>query len=144
MLVRDILKLKGDALYSIAPEARVSEAVALMARHDIGSLVVTQAGRMAGMLTFREVLKVLAARQAGLDDLTVGGIMTADPVTVGPDESVDHLRELMIRHHARYVPVMDRSQLAGVLSFHDVARAVIRETSFENRLLRRYIEESGS
>lgn len=143
MLVRDILNLKGDALYSIAPGAGASEAVGIMVKNDIGSLVVMEAGRMTGMLTFREVLKSLDARAGSLDDVRVGSIMVADPVAIAPEESVDHLRELMIRHHVRYVPVIDGGRLAGVLSFHDVARAVIRETNFENRLLRRYIEESA-
>lgn len=144
MIIRDILNVKGSALFSVAPGATVSEAVAIMVKNDIGSLVVMEEGRMAGMLTFREVLQALDARHGNLDDLQVGGIMVAEPVCVGPGESVDHLREVMIRNHVRYVPVIDGGRLIGVLSFHDVARAVIRETSSENRLLRRYIEESST
>lgn len=144
MLVRDILNLKGDALFSIAPDAPVADAVGTMVRNDIGSLVVMAAGRMTGMLTFRELMKALDAGRGSLGTLKAGDIMVTDPVAVGPGESVDHLRETMIRHHVRYVPVVDGGRLIGVVSFHDVARAVIRETSSENRLLKRYIEESST
>ena len=140
MFIRDILNLKGSTIFSIAPAGKVSDAVKVMVGNDIGSLVVMENGRMTGMLTFREVLKALTAQGGDLGALEVGAVMVRDPVCGSPGDSIDHLRELMTRNHIRYLPVRDGDALLGVISFHDVARAVIKETSFENRLLKRYIK----
>jgi CBS domain-containing protein len=140
MIIRDILNLKGGTIFSIAPTGRVSEAVSIMVRNDIGSLVVMEDGRMTGMLTFREVLKALDAQRGNLDDLQVGKVMVKEPICGHPDDTLDRLREVMTQNHVRYLPIKDGEQLLGVISFHDVAKAVIKETSFENRLLKRYIK----
>jgi CBS domain-containing protein len=142
MLIRDILQMKGGQIFGIAPDRPLTEAVHEMTGQDIGSLVVLEGGRMAGMLTFREVLKALDGRGGNLAGLTVADVMVRDPVSGQPGDTVEHLRELMTRHHVRYLPVMDGGRLAGVISFHDVAKAVINQAAFENRLLRRYIETS--
>jgi CBS domain-containing protein len=140
MFIRDILNLKGSSIFSIASTGRMSDAVKTMVDHDIGSLVVMEDGRMAGMLTFREVLKALDAHGGDLGPLTVGAVMERDPICGSPGDSIDQLREVMTRNHVRYLPVREGDALVGLLSFHDVAKAVIRETSFENRLLKRYIK----
>lgn len=140
MIIRDILNLKGSTIFSIAPTGRVSDAVSIMVRNDIGSLVVMEGGRMTGMLTFREVLKALDAQSGNLDDLQVGKVMVKEPICGHPDDTLDRLREVMTQNHVRYLPIRAGEQLLGVISFHDVAKAVIKETSFENRLLKRYIK----
>jgi CBS domain-containing protein len=111
-----------------------------MAQHDIGSLVVMDHGRMAGMLTFAEVLKALAERRGSLGSLAVAEIYDQDPLTAQPGLDVTELRRVMLERHARYVPVMDGTTLQGVVSFHDVAKAVYEEQSFENRMLKSYIK----
>lgn len=140
MIIRDILGLKGGTIFSISPGALVSEAVAIMVGNDIGSLVVMEAGVMIGMLTFREVLRVLDARGGNLDDARVREIMVRDPITGHPADPIDHLREVMTKNHVRYLPVKDGETLIGVISFHDVAKAAINQANFENRLLKRYIK----
>jgi CBS domain-containing protein len=140
MIIRDILNLKGSAIYSISPNGRVTDAVGTMVAHDIGSLVVMEGGAMVGMLTFREVLKALDAQRGDLGDLRVGSIMVADPICGAPDDTLDHLREVMTQNHVRYLPVKEGGALVGVISFHDVAKAAIKQASFENRLLKRYIK----
>jgi CBS domain-containing protein len=144
MLIRDILRLKGETIFSIEASGRLSDAVVLMAQHDIGSLVVTENGRMAGMLTFREVLRALQSAGGTLASMRVADVMVKNPIAGDPDQSIDELREIMTRHHVRYLPVKDGDTLLGIVSFHDVAKAVIKETSMENRLLRRYIESQPS
>lgn len=139
MIVRDIIDMKGATVYSTGPDGPVTEALATMVKNDIGSLVVLDGARVAGMLTFREILKAVAARGA-LDQLCVKDIMIADPVCGSPEDSVEQLRETMNREHIRYLPVKDGERLLGVISFHDVANAVIRETAFHNRLLKSYIK----
>jgi CBS domain-containing protein len=140
MIIRDILNMKGGRIFSIAPDGRVADAVKLMVEQDIGSLVVLDGERMAGMLTFREVLIGLNANNGNLADLRVKSLMVADPVCGSPEDSIEQLREVMTKNHVRYLPVREGDKLLGVISFHDVAKSVIKETSFENRLLKRYIK----
>ena len=141
MLVSEILRIKGSVLYTTSPDAPVLDAVRAMAQHDIGSLVVMDHGRMAGLVTFAEVLQALAARGGALDDLRVGAIAVVDPLSATPAVDVMELRRMMLDRHARYVPVMEGTTLLGVISFHDVAKAVYEEQSFENRMLKSYISD---
>ena len=148
MLVKEILRIKGNTLFSVTPGTLLSDAVITMADHDIGSVLVIEAGKLAGMLTFREVIKVLAQRQhehrigptPTMSEINVGGVMDADPARAHPEMEVDELRSLMLERHQRYVPVMDEETLLGVISFHDVAKAVLEEQAFENRMLKGYIK----
>ncbi|HTD89674.1 MAG TPA: CBS domain-containing protein [Burkholderiales bacterium] len=140
MIIRDILNLKGSTIFSIAPQSLVADAVATMVKNDIGSLVVMDGGRMTGMLTFREVLQALDARHGNLGELPARDVMVHDPMVCALEDSADSLRERMTQQHVRYVPVQEGDKLLGVISFHDIAKAVIKEASFENRLLKRYIK----
>ena len=140
MITRDILKMKGGTVFSIGPKGQVSEAVNLMVKHDIGSLVVLDGARLAGMLTFREVLRSLDANRGSLGSLKVADVMIKDPVCGSPEDSLENLRETMNKGHIRYLPVKEGDKLLGVISFHDVANAVIKETSFHNKLLKSYIK----
>lgn len=140
MLVSEILRIKGNALFTTAPDGSVLDAVKVMAQHDIGSLVVMDHGRMVGMLTFAEVLEALSKRQGQLGDLKVSDIHVRDPLTATTGLDVMELRRVMLERHARYVPVIDGPTLLGVVSFHDVAKAVYEEQSFENRMLKSYIK----
>jgi CBS domain-containing protein len=142
MLVSEILRIKGNTLFTTTPDGSVLDAVKVMADNDIGSLVVMDHGKLVGMLTFREVLAALAARGGSLGDLRISEIIERDPLTAYPHLDVMELRGRMLERHARYVPVMDGSTLQGVVSFHDVAKAVYEEQSFENKMLKSYIEDS--
>jgi len=139
MQVREILRVKGSTLFTATPQQQLSDAVAAMADNDVGSLVVMGGGRMVGLLTFREVLKAVNQHQAGTGTVNVESVMVRDPVTVSPEVEVDDLRRLMIETRSRYIPVMDGTTLMGVISFLDVAKAVLEEQSFENRMLKNYI-----
>jgi CBS domain-containing protein len=140
MRVSEILRIKGHTLFTIPPRATAIEAVKVMAQHDIGSLVVMDHGRLVGMLTFREVLEALARRDGVLGDVAIEAIYERDPLTAPPSLEVMELRRVMLERHARYVPVMDGGTLLGVVSFHDVAKAVYEDQSFENRMLKSYIK----
>ncbi|HZE10642.1 MAG TPA: CBS domain-containing protein [Burkholderiales bacterium] len=140
MQVSEILKVKGNALFTIAPEGKLSEAVSVMAEHNMGSLVVMEKGRMVGILTFREILVALERGHGALGEARVGEIMEHDPVVASPGMDVNDLRRTMIDSGARYLPVMERDRLIGVISFRDVAKAVLEEQDFENRMLKGYIK----
>lgn len=140
MQVSEILKVKGNALFTITPEGRLSEAVSVMAEHNMGSLVVMDKGRLVGMLTFKEILQAVSRGHGALGDANVREIMERDPVTATPDMEMNDLRRVMIDSGARYLPVMERERLIGVVSFRDVAKAVLDEQDFENRMLKGYIK----
>lgn len=140
MQVREIIQLKGGTLYTATPQQSLASAIDTMAELDVGSLVVMDGGKMAGMLTFREVLKAMKQHDACPVGVTVGDVMVADPVTAFPDMPANELRRLMIEKHSRYLPVLDGNLLLGVISFLDVAKAVLEEQSFENTMLKNYIK----
>lgn len=141
MQVRQILDIKGTVLYTIAPDKKLAEAVAIMSEQDVGSLVCFEGGRMVGMLTFREVIQTLSAHGPNWGDVPIGDVMVRNPRTADPFMEVDQLRRLMIGEHMRYLPVMDGYTLLGIISFHDVAKAVLEEQNFENRMLKAYIAD---
>ncbi|MGE5490969.1 MAG: CBS domain-containing protein [Actinomycetota bacterium] len=140
MQVREIIRIKGAALFTTAAEQSLASAVDIMAEHDVGSLVVMGEGRMVGMLTFREVLQAVKKHGGDLSNVKVGDVMVANPVTGYPDMEANDLRRLMIEKHSRYLPIMDGTTLMGVISFLDVAKAVLEEQSFENKMLKNYIK----
>ena len=140
MQVKEILRVKGTRLLSIEPAGRAVDAVATMAKENLGSLVVLEQGRMVGMLTFHELLRALASRSGTLGDLKVSDIMVRNPVTATPEMEVNDLRRMMIDSSARYLPVMQDGKLLGVISFRDVAKAVLEEQDFENKMLKGYIK----
>ena len=140
MQVSEILRVKGNVLYTIPVDGSASDAVQTMAEHNMGSLVVFDKGRMVGLLTFHELLKAMRKGDGSLGGVQVGAIMQRDPVTATPKMDVNDLRRVMIDTGARYLPVMEGSSLLGVISFRDVAKAVLEEQDFENRMLKGYIK----
>ena len=140
MQVREILRVKGGALYTVTPQQALAVAIDSMADLDVGSLVVMDGGKMVGMLTFREVLMALRQHGSSPGGLMVGDVMVKDPVTAFPAMEVNELRGLMIEKRSRYLPVVDGDTLMGVISFLDVAKAVLEEQSFENKMLKSYIK----
>jgi CBS domain-containing protein len=142
MQVKEILRVKGNRLLSVEPSESATQAVRTMAEQNLGSLVVLERGRMVGMLTFHEVMEALAARGGALGELEVGEIMERDPVSASPDMEVDDLRRTMLESGARYLPVLQDDKLLGVISFRDVAKAVLEAQDLENKMLKGYMKES--
>ena len=140
MQVKEILRVKGNRLLSIEPSGRAADAVGTMAKENLGSLVVLEQGRMVGMLSFHELLQAVAKRGGALGELKVADIMVRDQVTAEPEMEVNDLRRTMLESGARYLPVMQDGKLLGVISFRDVAKAVLEEQDFENKMLKGYIK----
>ena len=141
MKVSDILRVKGGTLFTVAPEQQLADAVNVMSSHDIGSLVVMEHGQLAGMLTFREVIQAVVKNGGALGDAKVGSVMDEHPLTCTPETEIDEVRRMMLGRHARYLPVMTERTLMGVISFYDVAKAVVDSQDFENRMLKAYIRD---
>jgi CBS domain-containing protein len=140
MQVKEILRVKGNRLLTIEPSGRAADAVKTMSEQNLGSLIVLDQGRMVGVLTFREILQSLAQRSGTLGDSRVADVMVRDPVTATPDMEVNDLRRTMLESGARYLPVVQEGKLLGVISFRDVAKAVLEEQDFENKMLKGYIK----
>lgn len=140
MQIKEILRVKGTRLMSIGIDGRADDAVRIMAVENLGSLVVMEGSRMLGMLTFHEILQALHKGKGSLGDVKVGEIMVREPVTATPEMEVNDLRRAMLESGARYLPVLEDGKLIGVISFRDVAKAVLEEQDFENRMLKGYIK----
>jgi CBS domain-containing protein len=141
MKVSDILRLKGGTLFTVTPDEPLSQAIQVMAQKDIGSLVVMEKGQFMGMLTFREVLHTVAQNGGSVGAGTVSTVMDKAPAVCGPDTDINEVRPLMLEKHTRYMPVLDGNVLMGVISFYDVAKAVVDSQNFENTMLKAYIRD---
>jgi CBS domain-containing protein len=141
MKVSDILRVKGGTLFTVSPDQALHEAVSTMSERDIGSLVVMDHGEVAGMLTFREVIQAIVKNGGSLGTMLVRGVMDDHPLTCTPDTEIDEVRRMMLGRHARYMPVLTQRTLMGVISFYDVAKAVVDGQDFENRMLKAYIRD---
>ena len=141
MKVSDILRVKGGTLFTVPPEQSLADALQTMAGNDIGSLVVMAHGRLVGMLSFREVIAAVVRNGGSVGDTTVETVMDREPLTASPDTDIDELRRKMLARHARYMPVLEGGTLMGVISFYDVAKAVVESQDFENRMLKAYIRD---
>jgi CBS domain-containing protein len=141
MKVSDILRVKGGTLFTVAPEQPLAEAVQTMAENDIGSLVVMSHGDLVGMLTFREVIAAIVRNQGSVGSTIIRTVMDDAPLTCTPETEIDEVRRMMLGRHARYMPALDGRTLMGVISFYDVARAVVDGQDFENRMLKAYIRD---
>ena len=141
MKVSDILRVKGNTLYTVTPDEPLARALETMAEKDIGSLVVMEHGDLVGMLTFREVIQLLVRSGGSVGTTLVRTAMDDAPLTCTMETDMDEVRRMMLDRHARYMPVMDKRMLMGVISFYDVAKAVVDAQNFENRMLKAYIRD---
>jgi CBS domain-containing protein len=143
--VADILADKAkqssrQGIYSLSSAMPVAEAVGMMADNAISSVLVIDEGAMVGIVTMKEILHALHARDGSLAGARCGEIMKPNPPVTDPADTVDHLRSLMTELHITHVPVMKDGALIGIVSFHDIARSALKDADFENRLLKQYIK----
>ena len=141
MKVSDILRVKGSTLFTVTPEEPLTNAIEAMAEKDIGSLVVMEHGELVGMLTFREVIQCIVVNKHAVGNAAVRSAMDDHPLTCTMETELDEVRRMMLERHARYMPVMDKRMLMGVISLYDVAKAVVDSQNFENRMLKAYIRD---
>lgn len=141
MNIQDVLLAKGPAdIISIDPDTWVTDAVGKLIEHRVGSLVVMREGRMVGLLCERDILRGMHTGGCSLCDVKVSDLMETEPFMVGPEDSVDYARDVMTRNRISHLVVLQGEQLLNVISFHDLARAMLKEADFQNSLLKRYIK----
>jgi CBS domain-containing protein len=140
MRISDILERKGTEVATIDADASVEEAVARLARHDIGALVVSADGaHIDGIVSERDIVRHLHGQSKGLLDRTVREIMSAPVHTVGPDDEVGAVMTTMTNERIRHLPVTRDGVLAGIVSIGDVVKHTIEQLQLDRKLLEEYI-----
>lgn len=137
--VRQLLQSKGSQVYSITPDAKVYEALRLMADKEIGALVVVDGGCVAGMITERDYARKVILHGKSSHDIPVRDIMTAKVHTVDPKQTVQECMALMTERRFRHLPVVEGERLCGLVSIGDLVKEVIAEQQQTIRELETYI-----
>jgi CBS domain-containing protein len=137
--VQHVLHLKSGPVQSIPHDATVYDALALMARHDIGALVVSDEAGIAGMFSERDYARKVALQGKSSRDLLVADVMTRQVLTVTPHCTVDDCMAIMTDHRVRHLPVLDGSGVVGIVSIGDVVKALLDEQRFTIQQLEHYI-----
>jgi CBS domain-containing protein len=137
--VNQILKEKGRAVWTIAPEAKVFEALKLMAEKGVGALVVTDKGKVSGIISERDYARKIALMGRLSQDTPVRDIMTTQIYVVHPGTTADECMTLMTDRHIRHLPVMDKEELVGVISIGDVVKSIISQQKLTIEQLENYI-----
>lgn len=140
MKIREILGSKGHDVVTVQPDLAVLAAMKTLVEHNIGSVVVTEDGEVAGILTERDILRMGARDPASLTTTRVGDAMTTDLVVGFPDDRIEHVMEIMTENRVRHLPVLHEEKLAGIVSIGDVVNALRKDAEHENEHLRRYIQ----
>lgn len=140
MRAQDMLEVKGTRVETIDDGATLSEAIDQLADLRIGALLVVRAnGQPCGILSERDIVRLLAGAPKGFRDSPVRDVMSPNLITCGLDATVDELLDLMTNRRIRHVPVIHRGELRGLLSIGDVIKHRIREVKEEAEALKSYI-----
>ncbi|NMG75249.1 CBS domain-containing protein [Aromatoleum diolicum] len=123
--VRQILEQKGAVTHAVSPDVSVLDALSVMARHDIGSVLVTQNDRLAGIFTERDYARKLVLKGLNSKEATVGDVMTPNVCTITPSQTLDEVMNIMTENRFRHLPVVDHGKIVGIVTIGDVVKAVI-------------------
>jgi CBS domain-containing protein len=138
--VRSMLRHKGSEIFSLAPEATVYEAVAMMADKSVGALLVLSAGKLAGIVSERDYARKVILKGKHSHEIQVKEIMTSPVFTVSPSQSVEDCMRVITAHRIRHLPVMEGDALLGIISIGDVVRSIISTQAHAIDQLSGYIE----
>ncbi|SHN83776.1 CBS domain-containing protein [Bradyrhizobium erythrophlei] len=140
MTVRSILDTKGHQIVSLDPEAKLSAAVKTLAERKIGAVLVLQAGRIEGILSERDVVRVLGERGAAVLEEPVSAVMTRKVVSCKQSDTVSAIMEMMTHGKFRHLPVLDGERVVGLISIGDIVKWRVQEYEREQEALREYIK----
>ena len=136
---RSLLQAKGNAVWTIAPDASVYEALRVMADKNVGALLVLEGDELAGVISERDYARKVALRGKTAHNTFVRDIMTTGVVSVRPDQTVEECMALMTDKHIRHLPVVADGRLMGIISIGDVVKSIITEQGFMIEQLTSYI-----
>ncbi len=123
--IERILRGKSGEIWTIAPNGTVYEAIAMMAEHEIGALLVMSDGKLVGIITERDYARKVILQGLSSRDTAVRTIMTGSLITVPADSTIDECMRLVSHHHIRHLPVVDCGRVTGVISIGDLVNAII-------------------
>lgn len=137
--VRGLLKVKGNAIWSIDPSASVYDAIKRMADKKIGALMVIENTKLVGVVSERDYARKVILQDRSSKTTTVAAIMTKRVVYALPDHGIDECMALMTKKRVRHLPIMDGDQIIGVVSIGDLVKSIIADQQFIIEQLERYI-----
>jgi len=140
MKVRSVTKNKGKPVITLSPGDSLDQAVGLMMEHSIGSILIVESGDLVGILSERDLLRVLHQKQAMWTPISVKDAMTPKPITCDPDDSLEEAMNLMVDNNIRHLPMTYKGKLEGMLSITDIVEKLLEKAKFENKLLKNYIQ----
>jgi CBS domain-containing protein len=140
MTVRAILDAKGHQILSVEPTARLSAAVKILAERRIGAVLVMSDHRLEGILSERDIVRVLGERGAAVLDETVDAVMTRKVVTCRQSDTVGAIMEMMTSGKFRHLPVIENDKVVGLISIGDIVKRRVMEYEKEQEALREYIK----
>jgi CBS domain-containing protein len=141
--VRDLLRIKGNQVWSVGPEATVLEALEIMADKNVGALVVLENEQLRGIISERDFVRAIAKNGNCLIDAPVKEYMTREVYSAGLDLNTDECMTLMSARHIRHLPVMVEGKLAGLISIGDVVKEVVSSKELTIQSLENYISGTG-
>ena len=139
LTVRQLLDHKSSGIYSIRPDASVLEALELMAREDISSVLVTEGEELRGIFTERDYARKVILRGRNSRDTVIRELMTSQLITITPQHTIEDCMSIMTERHIRHLPVMDGGQVVGVVSIGDVVKSIISDQEATIQQLAGYI-----
>lgn len=139
MVIKTILKHKPPGFISVPTDTRISGVVDLLARKNIGAVLVVENSALVGILSERDVVRSLVTRADATLSMTAGALMTRNPTTATPETTVEQALEIMTNGHFRHLPVMEQGNLIGLVSIGDVVKARIDQSQHEVDSLRTYV-----
>jgi CBS domain-containing protein len=137
--VSQLLREKGNQIYSVAPTDSVLQAIEIMATRRIGALLVMSQETLTGIISERDYARKVILKKRSSHDTPVSEIMTSPAVTVSPTDTVHHCMQIMTEGRFRHLPVVESGRVIGMLSIGDLVKAVIEEQSAQIEQLERYI-----
>ena len=137
--VRDILHSKGSTVFSVEPTVMVYKAIELMCERNIGGLLITEQGKLAGIFTERDYARKLILKGKSSKDTPISELMTRNPFTVTPENTIEDCMALMTEKHIRLLPVVNAEGIAGVISIGDVVKQIIQDQKAIIEHLEHYI-----
>jgi CBS domain-containing protein len=141
--VRNILQRKNNVIFSITPETTVYAALELMVEKNVGALLVTEGEELVGIFTERDYARKVILKGKASKETLIREIMTEEPVTVTPDNTIEECMQLMTNKFLRHLPVLENERLLGIISIGDVVKFIIEEQKFIIENLEHYITGSS-
>ena len=140
MTVRSILNTKGHQIVSVEPDAKLAAAIRLLGEKKIGAVLVMNQSRVEGILSERDIVRVLGDRGAGVLEEPVSQVMTRKVVSCKETDTVAELMEMMTSGKFRHLPVIDNGKVVGLISIGDIVKRRVQEYETEQEALRDYIK----